>query len=244
MSLSRHHRAPAPLGTAAVDCQEPLQQDSRAAALAALTRDIRGCRACLEQPRGSSLPHDPNPILQVSATARLCIASQAAGTLAHASSTPFNDPSGERLRAWLGIGREIFYDPVRVAIVPMGFCFPGQDAHGSDLPPRRECAPLWHVRLFALMPQVELVLAIGSYAQDWHLGEGRRRTMTETVAAWRDLLSGDRRPKVLPLPHPSWRNNGWLKRHPWFEAELLPFLRAEVRRLTGNHPAAGVVDSG
>jgi len=202
------------------------------AALAALTAEVRACRACLERPRGERLPHAPNPILQVSASARLCIASQAAGTLAHATSTPFNDPSGERLRTWLGIGRELFYDAARVAIVPMGFCFPGQDAHGTDLPPRRECAPLWQARLFALMPQIELVLAIGSYAQEWHLGAARRRTMTNNVAAWRDILAAKRQPRVLPLPHPSWRNNAWLKRHPWFEAELLPWLRAEARRLT------------
>lgn len=203
------------------------------AALAALTGEIRACRACVERPVGAPLPHAPNPILQVSPTARLLIASQAAGTLAHATSTPFNDPSGERLRGWLGLDREVFYDAARVAIVPMGFCFPGQDEHGSDLPPRRQCAPLWHARLFSLMPQIELVLAIGAHAQAWHLGEARRRTMTETVAAWRELLAANDRPAVLPLPHPSWRNNGWLKRHPWFEAELLPVLRAEVRRLTG-----------
>lgn len=203
-----------------------------ATALAALARDIRACRACVERPQGRPLPHAPNPILQVSGSARLVIASQAAGTLAHATSTPFNDPSGERLRSWLGIGRAVFYDESRVAIAAMGFCFPGQDEHGSDLPPRRECAPIWRGRLFALMPRIELVLAIGSYAQAWHLGEARRRTMTENVAAWRDLLAANERPKVLPLPHPSWRNNAWLKRHPWFEAELLPVLRAEVKRLT------------
>jgi uracil-DNA glycosylase len=204
----------------------------RAGALAALLGDIRACRICLERPAGRPLPHAPNPILQASATARLAIASQAAGTLAHASSTPFNDPSGDRLRTWLGIGREVFYDAARVAIVPMGFCFPGQDAAGSDLPPRRECAAHWHARLFALMPQLELVLAIGSYAQAWHLGEQRRGSMTETVAAWRDILAEGSRPRVLPLPHPSWRNNAWLKRHRWFEAELLPALRGEIRRLT------------
>lgn len=205
----------------------------RAAALSALLRDIRACRLCVEQPRGRPLPHAPNPILQVSGTARLAITSQAAGTLAHATSTPFNDPSGDRLRAWLGIGRDTFYDAARVAIVPMGFCFPGQDEAGSDLPPRRECAAHWHSRLFALMPQIELVLATGSYAQAWHLGGRRRGRMTDTVAAWRDILADSRRPRVLPLPHPSWRNNAWLKRHPWFEAELLPALRAEVRRLIG-----------
>jgi uracil-DNA glycosylase len=212
----------------------PAGHDSHGpAALAALVRKIRACRLCVEQPRGRPLPHAPNPILQVSGTARLAIASQAAGTLAHATSTPFNDPSGERLRAWLGIGRDTFYDAARVAIVPMGFCFPGQDEAGSDLPPRRECAAHWHGRLFAVMPQIELVLAIGSYAQAWHLGGCHRGRMTDTVAAWRAILAESRRPRVLPLPHPSWRNNAWLKRHPWFEAELLPALRAEVSRLIG-----------
>ncbi|MYZ47173.1 uracil-DNA glycosylase family protein [Propylenella binzhouense] len=196
-----------------------------------LAAEIRACRICAETPLRSALPHAPNPILRVSATARLCIASQAAGTRAHASSTPFDDASGDRLRAWLGLDRDEFYDVGRIAIVPMGFCFPGQDAKGGDLPPRRECAPAWRARLFRLMPQIELVLAIGQYAQAWHLGDRRAGTLTETVARWREHL-GAPGPAVLPLPHPSWRNNGWLRSHPWFETELLPVLRSEVRRLT------------
>ena len=192
---------------------------------------IGACRLCIERPIGPNLPHAPNPVLRVSATARICIASQAPGTLAHASSVPFNDASGERLRIWLGVTREEFYDASRVAIVPMGFCFPGQDEKGGDLPPRRECAPEWRSRLFAAMPQIELVLAIGLYAQAWHLGPERKASLTETVAAWRDLAGRRPRPAIVPLPHPSWRNNGWLKRNPWFERELLPFVRQEVRRL-------------
>jgi uracil-DNA glycosylase len=201
------------------------------AELERLSAELRACRLCVERPRGPALPHAPNPIFRVSRTARLCIASQAAGTRAHASSTPFDDPSGDRLRTWLGTTGTEFYDASRVAIVPMGFCFPGLDAKGSDLPPRRECAPLWRTRLFAAMPHIELVLAIGQYAQAWHLGADRRRTLGETVAAWREILARPARPRVLPLPHPSWRNTGWLKRNPWFEAEALPVLRTEVRRL-------------
>ena len=196
-----------------------------------LGRALRGCRICVERPLGPKLPHAPNPIFRVSTTARLCIASQAAGTLANASSVPFNDASGERLRSWLGVTREEFYDASRVAIVPMGFCFPGQDAKGGDLPPRRECAPQWRSRLFAAMPRIELVLAIGQYAQAWHLGPARKANLTDTVAAWRELAGRASSPRIVPLPHPSWRNNGWLKRNPWFECELLPFVRREVRRL-------------
>jgi uracil-DNA glycosylase len=196
-----------------------------------LEQRIARCRLCVEQPLGKPLPHEPNPIVHLSPTARLCIAGQAAGTLAHASSKPFNDPSGVRLRDWMGITPDRFYDRSRLAIVPMGLCFPGLDARGSDLPPRRECAPRWRPDIFAAMPQVELLLAIGQYAQAWHLGSLRERNLTETVANWRGILKATDRPKVLPLPHPSWRNNAWIKRNPWFEADLLPVLRAEVARL-------------
>ena len=149
----------------------------------------------------------------------------------HASGTPFTDPSGDRLRAWLQLGSEEFYDQARIAIVPMGFCFPGHDAAGGDLPPRRECAQAWHERLFAAMPQLELILAVGSYAQRWHLGAADARSMTDTVKRWRELLDAKGRPRRIALPHPSWRNNAWLSANPWFEAELLPRLRKEIRRL-------------
>jgi uracil-DNA glycosylase len=201
--------------------------------LADLEKRIARCRLCIEQPRGKPLPHEPNPIVHLSPTARLCIAGQAAGTLAHASSKPFNDPSGVRLRDWMGITPDQFYDRARLAIVPMGLCFPGLDARGSDLPPRRECAPRWRPEIFAAMPQVELLLAIGQYAQAWHLGSLRGKNLTETVANWREMFEATDRPKVLPLPHPSWRNNAWIKRNPWFETDLLPVLRAEVARLMG-----------
>jgi uracil-DNA glycosylase len=197
-------------------------------ALARLAAEARACRFCRDAPlRAPALP-DPRPVLQVSASARLCIASQAPGLRAHESGRPFDDRSGDRLREWMGVEREEFYDERRVAILPMGFCFPGYDAHGGDRPPRRECAPRWRTRFFALLPDVELILCIGSYAQTWHLGSRRAASMTDTVRSWRTILSSAGAPRVMPLPHPSWRNTGWMKRHPWFEAEALPALRREV----------------
>lgn len=199
--------------------------------LAALVRRIRGCRICVEQPRGAPLPHQPRPVLRASSTARLCLCSQAPGTRVHASGTPFTDPSGDRLRDWMGVTPEQFYDPRRLAIAPMGFCFPGLDASGGDLPPRRECAPAWREKLFEALPQFELVLLVGQYAQRWHLGNRAEKSLSATVANWRSYVAEDAGIKFLPMPHPSWRNNHWLKRHPWYEAELLPYLRGEVKRL-------------
>jgi uracil-DNA glycosylase len=197
-------------------------------ALARLAAEARACRICRDAPlRAPALP-DPRPVLQVSATARLCIASQAPGLRAHESGRPFDDRSGDRLREWMGVTREEFYDEGRVAILPMGFCFPGYDAHGGDRPPRRECASRWRTRFFALLPEIELILCIGSYAQAWHLGSRRAASVTDTVRSWRTILSSGGAPRVMPLPHPSWRNTGWMKRHPWFEAEALPALRREV----------------
>jgi uracil-DNA glycosylase len=197
-----------------------------------LASNVRACRICRDAPRhGGPLPQEPRPILQGSATARLCIASQAPGTRAQASGIPFRDPSGVRLRHWLGLDEAAFYDPARVAIVPMGACFPGQDAKGGDLPPRRECAAAWRAPLFAALPDLELILLIGQYAQAWHLGAAFQGGLTATVLRWREILAAEGRPRLLPLPHPSWRNNGWLRRHPWFEAELLPVLRDRVRTI-------------
>jgi uracil-DNA glycosylase len=200
-----------------------------AARLARLERRVRACRLCRDHPLGKPLPQEPRPVLRPSATARICVASQAPGTRVHASGMPFTDPSGDRLRAWMGVDSETFYDRSRVAIVPMGFCFPGQDAKGGDLPPRRECAPTWHGKVFAEMPQLRLLLAVGGYAHAWHLGPLAGRNLTETVAGWRRIWEATGTPRVIPLPHPSWRNNGWLKRNPWFEAELLPALRSAIR---------------
>lgn len=202
--------------------------------LDAVLRELRACRICRDAPLYSPpLPHEPRPVIQASASARLCIAGQAPGTRVHASGRPFTDPSGVRLRAWLGLDEATFYDAAKVAIVPMGHCFPGLDAKGGDRPPRRECAPAWRRRVFAALPAIELVLAVGRYAQAWHLGTQAGSSLSATVSDWRAILARPAHPRVLPLPHPSWRNNAWLKRNPWFEAELLPVLRAEVARLVG-----------
>ncbi len=200
-------------------------------ALDRLVREVRHCRRCVDAPDGAPLPHEPRPVLRVSATARLAVVGQAPGTRVHASGVPFSDPSGVRLRAWMGVGDAEFYDEQRVAILPMGFCFPGLGKTGGDLPPRRECAPLWRPRLFALLPQLELVLLVGLYAQRWHLGADCGATLGETVRDYRRLLARPGPPRFFPLPHPSWRNNAWLKRNPWFEADLLPELRREVSAL-------------
>jgi len=197
-------------------------------ALRRLEREVRACRICVETPTGKPLPHEPRPVAWPSATAKILLAGQAPGTKVHASGIPFDDRSGDRLRDWLGVSRDEFYDRDRLAILPMGFCFPGQDAKGGDLPPRRECAPAWRSRFLALMPQVELVLVIGLYAQSWHLGDLRSPSLTDTVADWRRIYDQTAGPRVLPLPHPSWRNTGWLKQNPWFETDLLPFLRGQV----------------
>ena len=203
--------------------------------VARLARDIAGCRVCRDAPTmPTRLPHEPRPIFRLSRTARVLIASQAPGLRAHASGVPFNDPSGDRLREWMGVDRDTFFDASRIAIAPMGFCFPGYDAAGGDLPPRRECRPLWHDRLFALLPQVQLLLAIGGHAHAYHFARlgrpfARGARVDDTVRRWREFAHGQ--PRLFPLPHPSWRNSGWLKRNPWFEKELLPELRSEIAKL-------------
>jgi uracil-DNA glycosylase len=189
---------------------------------------VRSCQICRDNPAGAMLPHDPRPIIQASGGARVLIAGQAPGTRAHASGRPFTDPSGDRLRQWLGVSSDIFYDERIFAIVPMGFCFPGLDRTGADLPPRRECAPAWRSSVLAGLPHVELVICLGQHAMRWHMGETFEGSVGSAVKNWRAGL--DRRPQVIPLPHPSWRNSGWLKRNPWFEVELLPVLKVEVAR--------------
>ena len=182
-----------------------------------LLREVRACRLCEEH-----LPMGPKPVLRASATARLLIVGQAPGTLVHASGIPWNDASGMRLRGWLGVDRDTFYDEGRIAIVPMGFCYPGRGNSG-DLPPRPECSKTWHHRLLPLMPEVKLVLAIGQYAQVYFLGDTRKKSLTDTVQAWHEYT-----PRVFPLPHPSPRNVAWFKHNPWFDAEVLPALREQV----------------
>jgi uracil-DNA glycosylase len=199
-----------------------------------LLERIRACRTCATQPARRPLPHEPNPVLRVSSSARLLIAGQAPGVRVHLTGVPFNDRSGDRLREWMGVDRALFYDESEIAIAAMSFCFPGHDRSGGDLPPRRECRLQWHDALFEELSAVETILAIGRYAQDYHLdrlGLAQGGSVAETVARWRDYASS--RPRVFPLPHPSWRNAGWLKRHPWFEEELLPELRKEIARLFG-----------
>lgn len=189
--------------------------------LPALLTEIRACTLC-----AAHLPLGPRPVLRAAATARLLIVGQAPGTRVHDTGIPWNDRSGDRLRTWMGLDRDAFYDEARVAIVPMGFCYPGVDKAGADAPPRPECAPTWHPRLLPLLPRVELTLLVGRYAQARYLGERARPTLTETVRAWADYA-----PAFIPLPHPSWRNTAWLKKNPWFEAGLVPALRRRVARL-------------
>lgn len=189
---------------------------------------ISGCRLCAERFAATATAHAPRPVLRVAPTARILIAGQAPGARVHASGLPFDDPSGDRLRDWMGIDRDTFYDRSRVAVVPMAFCFPGYDAKGSDLPPPAVCAKTWRAQVLAGMPRVELTLLVGQYSQRWHLGARPGAGLSNTVRDWRAHA-----PSTLPLPHPSWRNTGWLKKNPWFAEEVLPWLRAEVARLLG-----------
>lgn len=192
----------------------------RASTTARLLSEIRSCRHC-----AADLPHGPRPVLAADDTARLLIASQAPGRRVHASGIPWDDPSGVRLREWLAVDPATFYDPTRVALVPMGFCYPGTGT-GGDLPPRPECAQLWHPRLIAALDRTQLTLVIGRHAQRWHLGARQKATLTDTVAAWREYL-----PAYLPLPHPSPRNQRWLKVNPWFVTEVIPELRRLVSQI-------------
>jgi len=187
-----------------------------------LTDDISACTICAERFAATATAHRPKPVVWFAPGARILIASQAPGARAHASRIPFDDPSGKRLRAWMGVTDAQFYDKARVAIVPMAFCFPGYDKNGSDLPPPPICRKTWRKSALSHAGDVPLTLLIGGYAQKWHLGT--RTGVTETVAGWRDHA-----PRVIPLPHPSWRNTAWIKRNPWFEAELLPVLRTAVK---------------
>lgn len=186
-------------------------------ALDKLLQQARACTVCAPH-----LPHTPRPVLRAEKTARLLLVGQAPGRKVHDTGIPWNDPSGDRLRNWLGMDRDTFYDESRIAIIPTGLCFPGTGKQG-DLPPRPECAPLWHPPLLAALKDIRLTLLIGQYAQAYYLGTRCKKNLTETVAAWEEYL-----PAYLPLPHPSPRNQMWLKRNPWFERDLLPVLRQKV----------------
>ena len=193
-------------------CQDDLVQ---------LLAEVRACQVCREQ-----LPFDPRPVLRASSSARLLIVGQAPGTQVHQSGIPWKDASGDRLRQWLHMDQATFYDESRIAIVPIGFCYPGRDRRGGDLPPRPECAPLWHAQLLARMPAIRLRLLVGHYAQLYYLGDRCKKNMTETVRAFRQYL-----PDYLPTPHPSWRNTLWQRKNPWFQGEVLPELRTRIRTL-------------
>ena len=194
--------------------RKPLQGSNE---LDVLVAEIGACRVCAH-----ALPHEPNPIVWVHPEARILIVGQAPGRLVHETSIPWNDRSGDRLRAWMGLERDTFYARESIAVAAMGFCFPGT-VKGADLPPRKECAPLWRPRLLPLMKNVRLTLLVGGYAHKYHLGKAGKPSLSQTVAAWREYPA-----EIVPLPHPSWRNTGWLKRNPWFEAELVPVLRRRV----------------
>ena len=189
-----------------------------------LLSQVRACRLC-----DKHLPLGPRPVVRMAPSARLLIIGQAPGTRVHESGVPWDDKSGDRLREWLDIGKDDFYDENRIAIMPMGFCFPGTNPKGGDNPPRPECAPEWHDRLRAHLPNIELTLLVGSYAQARYLGKSAKKTMTETVRSFREYLEEG----YLPTPHPSWRTVGWAKKNPWFEEELIPALRGGVSKVLG-----------
>lgn len=194
-----------------------------------ILNDIRACRAC-----AGVLPHTPRPVVRVFPETRLLICGQAPGRRVHESGLPFTDPSGDRLRDWMGVGYETFYADPRIGVAAQAFCYPGTAPKGGDYPPPTRCAELWRPQLLDALPQMELTLLVGGYAQAWALGDNAKRTMTETVRAWREYA-----PDLLVLPHPSWRNTAWLKKNPWFEAEVLAYLRERVQRiLTSANPAA------
>lgn len=186
--------------------------------------EILRCRICTERFAATETAHKPRPVAWFGPRARILIAGQAPGLRVHNSGKPFTDPSGDRLRDWLGLNEDQFYDRELVAIVPMAFCFPGYNAKKSDLPPPPVCAKTWHARVLEGLPEIDLTVLVGGYAQNFHLGS--KMPVNQRVERWRDLA-----PRVFPLPHPSWRNTGWLKRNPWFEAELLPVLQGRVREL-------------
>lgn len=187
--------------------------------LSAVLSDIAACRAC-----AGELPHEPRPVVRVRPQTRLLICGQAPGRLVHESGMPFTDPSGDRLRKWMGVDYETFYGHPAIGVAAMAFCFPGTNPKGGDYPPPPKCAQLWRPQLMAQLPNVELTLLVGSYAQDWALGRGT--SMTDVVRRWEDYL-----PRYLPLPHPSWRNTAWLKKNPWFEADVVPYLQSRVRQM-------------
>lgn len=191
-----------------------------------LQNDLSQCSLCRERFATTATAHAPRPVVWFQSGARILIAGQAPGNKVHQSGVPFSDPSGVRLRDWLGLDEPTFYDRSRVAIVPMAFCFPGYSKSGSDLPPPPICAKTWRRRILDELPDVRLTLLIGGYAQKWHLGDRAAGTVTATVENWKSHL-----PEAIPLPHPSWRNTAWIKKNPWFETDLLPVLKDRVQKV-------------
>lgn len=190
-----------------------------------LLKEIKACTICQDLPLG------PNPILQFSSKAKILVAGQAPGQITHHKGRPFDDASGDRLREWLGINRDTFYNPEKLAVVPMGFCYPGKGKSG-DLAPKAICAETWRNKILKELPNIELTLVIGKYAMDWHLHERKEKNLTETVKNWKHYIEQDN--PILPLPHPSPRNNIWLKKNPWFEEEVVKFMKKRVSELIGN----------
>jgi uracil-DNA glycosylase len=188
--------------------------------LSKLLREIARCQVCAD-----TLPFGPRPVVQAAPGARILIIGQAPGSKVHQSGVPWDDASGKRLRAWMRVDRTVFYDAARIAIMPMGFCYPGASEKGGDLPPRPECAPLWHPRLLAALPDIRLTLLLGQYAQRYYLAAARKESLTETVRAHTQYA-----PRFFPLPHPSWRSTIWMRRNPWFEDRVIPALRKAVRQ--------------
>ena len=185
-----------------------------------LVKEVRACKICAKH-----LPFEPNPVVRPSSTAKILLVGQAPGTRVHATGIPWNDPSGDKLREWMGVDKDLFYNNKKIAIMPTGFCYPGKGKSG-DLPPRPECAPTWHPRLMQHMRKIELILLIGQYAQKYYLKESVKKTLTETVQAWKQYA-----PLYLPMPHPSPRNKLWLKKNAWFEDDVVPMLRRKVKKL-------------
>lgn len=186
-----------------------------------LLQDVRACRLCAEH-----LPLGPRPVVRAAPTARILIVGQAPGTRVHETGIPWNDPSGDRLRVWLDVDRDTFYDETRFAIIPMGFCYPGRLPRGGDCPPRPECAPTWHPRLRACLPHLKLTVLCGAYAHAYYLGDRTGKTLTQTTRNWKAFV-----PDFIPTPHPSPRNNRWLRKNPWFEEDVVPYLQERVRDL-------------
>ena len=192
--------------------------------ISSLRDEIAACRLCADRFARTETSHRPRPVVWFSSSPRILVCGQAPGMRVHGSGIPFDDPSGDRLRGWMDLSRDEFYDRSRIAIIPMAFCFPGYDTKGSDLPPPPVCAETWHRRVMQALPAMPLTLLVGGYAHRWHLGAADG--VTSTVSAWRDHA-----PRRFPLPHPSWRNTGWLRKNPWFETDLLPVLRTRVREV-------------